>query len=330
MSAIPNRMLKKILLPNTELAVSQFSIGTPQWGSVLVGERLESLFTGYVEAGGNFFDTAHCYAFWRDGLGASETSLGHLVRRHCRREDVVIATKCGHPFGGPQYPRPVKVLSPEMISADLSESLSRLKMDRLDLFYVHRDDSSVPVAEIMDALNIHIRSGQVRCLGASNWTAARIAEANVYAEAHGLAGFVVSQPQWSLAQPNAPVPTSDPAMRYLTAEERAWHVATGFPLVAYTSSANGYISDAPKPASAAFDNPTSQSRRARAMALAAKFGVTPNAIALAYLISQPFPVIPILGTMDLSHLKEAMLAAEISLTPRQVGWLETGEETLGV
>lgn len=315
-------MLPKITLPATALSVSPFCLGTGLWGSSFRGRALEELFTAFLAAGGNFFDSAHCYAFWLEGGdGASETALGTLVRKYACRSEMVIATKGGHPSGGPQYPRPDRFLSPEVIARDIEESLSRLEMDTIDVFYLHRDDSRVPVSETMDSLNIQLRAGRVRYLGASNWTVARIEEANRYAAAHQLSGFVVSQPQWSLAHPNAAVPTSDPAMRHLTREDIAWHVQHQFPVAPYSSTANGYFAAGRAPV-AAFDNPVSRDRLARANALALELKVKPEQIALAYLRSQPFPVIPVLGTTNRSHLLDALPAAAISLTPEQLQYLE--------
>jgi len=234
---------------------------------------------------------------------------------------MVIATKGAHPSGGPLYPRPDRFLSPEVIAKDIEESLSRLQMDMIDVFYLHRDDSRVPVSETMDSLNIQLRAGRVRYLGASNWTVARIAEANSYAKAHQLSGFVVSQPQWSLAHPNAPVPTSDPAMRHLTPEDIAWHTQHQFPVVPYSSTANGYFAPG-RQRNEAFENVVSRTRLARANALALELKVKPEQIALAYLRSQPFPVIPALGTTNVSHLRDALSAAAISLTPEQLRYLE--------
>jgi len=315
-------MLPRITLPSTSLSVSPFCLGTALWGSSFRGAALEELFTTFLEAGGNFFDTAHCYAFWLDeGRGASETTLGELVRKHSRRSDVVIATKGGHPDGGPLYLRPDKYLSPELIAQDLQESLARLEMDSVDIYYLHRDDARVPVSEIMDSLNVHVRAGRIRCLGVSNWTIPRIAEANAYAAAHGLSGFTVSQPQWSLAHPTAPVPASDPAMRHLTPEDIKWHLQHQFPVVPYSSTANGYfVGD--KPRAGDFDNAISRTRFDRAKRQASELHAKPDQIALAYLLCQPFPVIPTLGTTNASHLRDAFPAVSIKLTPEQLRYLE--------
>jgi aryl-alcohol dehydrogenase-like predicted oxidoreductase len=88
-----------------------------------------------------------------------------------------------------------------VIASDIDDSLNRLGMDCIPLYYLHRDDGKTPCGEIIGALNRQIGRGRIRYLGASNWSVARIAEANAYAAQHGLQGFVASQIQGSLARP---------------------------------------------------------------------------------------------------------------------------------
>src|SRR5215217_945262 len=102
---------------------STFCLGTIRWGTKVRGEELDRLYDAFRGAGGNFFDSAHVYAFWLDGgSGASERALGEIVRRRGDRGDVVLATKGGHPNMANGYPRPERFLAPDVIARDLSES----------------------------------------------------------------------------------------------------------------------------------------------------------------------------------------------------------------
>jgi len=309
-------------LPGTDLRVSTLCYGAVPFGMTVTGEEGDRLLGAFLDAGGNFFDTAHCYCCWLEGGdGMSERTLGEMVRRFGVEDRAVIATKGGHPNIPPHYVNREHYLSPEVVTHDLDGSLRRLKMDRVDLYYLHRDDARVPVGEIIDMLNAEITRGKIRYLGCSNWPVARIAAVNAYAAEHGLRGFAVSQPQFSLAQFNHE-PGEDPTMRSLTAADIAWHAQTGLPAVAYSSTACGYFAGSTREGAVAqFDNPVSQSRRECARQLAAEIGCTPHQIALAYLLNQPFITIPILGTADPEHLAEAMGAARITLTTEQVRWL---------
>jgi aryl-alcohol dehydrogenase-like predicted oxidoreductase len=309
-------------LPGTDLRVSALCQGAVPFGMSVTGEEGDRLFGAFLDAGGNFFDTAHCYCCWLEGGdGVSERTLGEMVRRFGVRDRVVIATKGGHPDIPPVYVGREHYLSPEVVGRDLDGSLQRLGMDHVDLYYLHRDDARAPVGEVIDMLNAEIDRGKIRYLGCSNWPVARIAAANAYAAEHGLQGFAVSQPQFSLAKFNFE-PGEDPTLRSLTGDDIAWHTETGLPAIAFSSTACGYFAGSTREnAVAQFDNPVSQSRRARARQLAAELGCTPHQAAIAYLTNQKFITIPILGTASVEHLREAVGATSIKLTEEQVKWL---------
>jgi len=314
----------RITIPGTGLSVSPLCLGAPDFGTKLKGAPLDTLFDSFIAGGGNFFDTAHCYAVWRDepdALGASERTLGQLVRSRNLESHVVIATKGGHPAMLPKYPRADRFLAPEVLVSDARDSLGRLKMEKLDLFLLHRDDPRVPAGEIVDALAELVASGLIRHAGASNWTANRIAAANDYARRHGLPPFVISSPSWNLAKRNEGA-FFDPTMRELTAEDEAWHRESLLPVMCYNGSAGGWFASAGN--HGACDNPVSRARRARCDELGRTLNATATQIALAWLSSHPFPVFPIVGTSQPSHLEEALAAAQIRLTPEQARWLRDG------
>jgi aryl-alcohol dehydrogenase-like predicted oxidoreductase len=315
-------------IPNTNLDVSGLCYGVMQFNARVRGADMHELYRCFREAGGNFFDTAHCYNFWMTtgGPGESERGLGECLAAFDDRDQIVIATKGGHPDFRPQYPRPDDYLSAEVIASDVTDSLERLGIETIDLYLLHRDDPRRSVASIMDMLNEQVARGHVRYLGASNWTIPRIEEANDYAASHGLVGFVIAQQQWSLALSNLPYPLNlrgpDPTCYRLNDADVEWHRSTGFPVMAYTATAFGYFGESPGKNAPTYDNLTSQARRERARQLGQELGgFTANQIALAYLLSHPFPVYPILGTMHPEHLADAMGALAITLTPEQRDWL---------
>jgi aryl-alcohol dehydrogenase-like predicted oxidoreductase len=175
------------------------------------------------------------------------------------------------------------------------------------------------------------RSGRIRAYGASNWSTDRIQAANGYAREHDLPPFVASQPWFSLGAvgggPSAKAATDD-------ADDalRQWHLTSGLPMIPYSSQANGYFGaenvawaeggsrGAPKRAKS-FDSPANRSRLLRTIALAEKKGCTANQIALAYLLSQPFPIFPIIGTSNPDHAREALGAVGVSLTEDERAFL---------
>jgi aryl-alcohol dehydrogenase-like predicted oxidoreductase len=313
--------LSGILLP-----VSPLSFGCGSLGTGAKRETALTLVREYFAAGGNFFDTAHCYAGWApEGAGVSERELGRCVRELGIRQQCVIASKGGHP-GYPGYPRPDDFLAESVIASDIEESLNRLQMEVIDLYYLHRDDGKRPVGEIIEQLNGEIERGRLRALGASNWSVERIAEANAYAHAHGLQGFCISQVQWSLASPKWHTESfgPDPVNRTLGQKDLKFHIAADLPIAAYSATVGGYFADT-EAGNRTYDTDTNRARRERARELATQLGATPTQVALAWLLCQPVRTVPVFGTNRPEHLQEIMGAVDVRLTPEQIRWLWEGE-----
>jgi len=303
-------------IPNTDLRISPMSLGTAELGTKIGQDDTDALLDAYVAAGGNVLDTAHCYACWTPGgIGASERAIGSWMRRRGAREQIVISTKGGHPpmeiF--PEYAHPADFLSAAALAQDAAESMERLGTDVIDLYYLHRDDGVTPVSEVIDSLN---NIPGLRYLGASNWSIARVSEANDYARRTGKRGFVALQNQWSLAVPNWTV-TADPVNRFVTPEDARWCEENGVLNHPYSSTANGYF------ARDDWDGPYagSELRRARVRELAAREGLTPTQVALIWLMSQPGVVVPIIGTTQIERVLEAHGAIGRSFDAATLAWL---------
>ena len=321
--------MKLRAIPRTDLKASQICFGVMRFNMVTRGEADFELYRQFREAGGNFFDTAHSYRAWAPhGVGASETCLGACICRFGDRANVVIVAKGGHPALADRYVRPDRFMAPAVIASDISETLTRLQTDFVDVFMLHRDDLRHTVSEIIDALNAEIAKGRVRYLGASNWSTQRIEEANAYAAAKGLQGFVVSSPQWNLGQPNHPPlnPLGEHDLTCVQLQQRDvhWYEEHAFPLMPWSPTAYGYFAGRTEPNPMSFDNPVSSARRERARKLAGELGCSANQIALAYLSNQTFPVFPIIGTTDPAHLADDIAAADIRLSAEQCRWLREG------
>ena len=237
---------------------------------------------------------------------------------------MVLSTKGGHP-AEPGLPR----LDRESLRRDLAESLAHLNTDHVELYFLHRDDPRRPVGEILESLNEWVESGAVRALGASNWRASRIEEANRYAASHGLQGFTVSQIQWSLAR-TSPDKLGDPTLVCMTPAEYAWYREQRFPVMAYTSQAGGYfsktLSGAPlSPGDQARYGCEENSRRMeRVKTICARRGVTPAAVCLAAITENPLPGCAIVGFSSLARLRDTLSDASLELSPEEVAWLWDG------
>ena len=304
--------LRQLQLAGTDMQLSTFCCGLGDLFALPPSES-DVLLDAFVEAGGNFFDSAHCYSFWLPGgNGLSEIRIGDYLRRRGLTGAVTVATKGGH-ISAPNYRSVEYHLSPARISADIDDSLGRLGCSHVELYYLHRDDPRVPVGEIMDALNAEISGGRLKYLGASNWSAQRIQAANDYARAHDLMGFAISQPRWSLASARSEDPTLVDAESQI-----GWYRNNNFPLAVYSPTAHGFFDGNTTAAYQSLDN---EARRERAQQLARKTGSTPGQIALAWLINHPFPVFPIIGTKNVERLREALGADALQLTEVELNWL---------
>lgn len=310
--------MERIRLPNTQLEVSRFAFGTADCGTRISEDRAFRVFEVYRKAGGNFIDTAHCYSAWVEGgLGVSERWVARAVERF-GRDGMVIATKGGHcAFEG--YPRPDAFLAPEVVESDLNESLDRLRMEAVDLYYLHRDDPRVPVDEIVDACNRLADSGRVRHLGVSNWSARRLAEANAHASDRGLRPFAILQNHWSLMQPGWQSLDAPGDVRYVLDEERAALARLGVPVAAW-APVRGVVEL--ERGGGAYDTERNRRRLAAARTIAAELGASEAQVALAYLLRQRPIAIPILGTGDEGHLREALASEALRLSDEQLASLE--------
>jgi aryl-alcohol dehydrogenase-like predicted oxidoreductase len=318
-------------LPTTDLAPSVFCLGTGSFGTGIPQDRAFGMLDLFAELGGNFLDSARVYAAWLPGgAGASERTVGAWVRSRGVASQVVVATKGGHPELATMH---ISRLSPAEIAADVEASLDALGLPSIDIYWLHRDDPAIPVGEIVDALNEHVRAGRLIALGASNWTPERIDAANAYAAAHALTGFCASQIGWSLARADLSAATFGGTLS-MDVPTLDYHRRTGFPVMAYSSQANGFFAgkaDRYRAEGAVRDTGFARTyasagnfgRLDRARELAAKHGRPANDIALGYLLSQSFPVYALVGCKTPEQLRSSCAAADVRLAPEEIAYLET-------
>lgn len=307
--------MRYLTIPGIDKPFSRLALGTAGF-SIDRYEQAAGLLDAFAELGGTAIDTAHIY-----GRGASERAIGRWLQARQNREAVVLISKGCHPIGesGPR-------VTPQAIHADLAESLERLQTDYIDLYLLHRDNEAVPVGPLIEALNEERAAGRIHAFGASNWRSDRIAEANAYAAARGLAGFVASSPNLSLARPKEPM-----WVGCLSASDadRAWHTATQFPLLSWSSQAGGFFSGRFTPEDTSHPDMVrvwysdeNFERLRRAAELGRQKGASPIQIALAYVLNQPFPTVALIGPATVAELHESLPALEIALTPQELAYLD--------
>ena len=320
-------------IPGVSLPVSKVVLGTMIMNRGCQ-EQSEALLDSALALGVNTLDTAHVY-----GGGDTERAVGVWLTKRGNRERVVLLAKGCHHNGDRQR------VTPYDIGADLLDTLARFQTTYVDMWMLHRDDVSQPVGPIVEALNEHRRAGRIRAFGGSNWTHQRIAEANAYAAAKGLTGFVVSSPNFGLAEqvqdPWGPgcVTISGPQ----NAAARAWYAQTGTTIFAYSSLARGLFSGRVKRATiqediaklddaarTAYCHEVNFARLDRVTELAAKKGLTVPQVATAWTLSQPLPVHALVGAATPAELENTVAGAAVRLTAAECVWLESGASTAAV
>ena len=315
-------------IPGTDLTPSLICLGTAQLGTGIPETDSFRLLDAFLDLGGSFVDTAHIYADWQSTERAvSEKTIGRWLRREKKRTSIVLATKGGHHEPGTTRAR----LRPAEILHDLQQSLSFLQSECIDLYWMHRDDRSRPVGELLDFLEEQVRTGRIRYYGCSNWSIDRIEEARKYADRRGIRGFVANQPMWSLARPN-PDGIGDETMLAMGETEVTFHRQNQLTAVPYSSQPKGFFTkmhESRLPGSEAalmkmYANDENRLRSERAITVARDRSRTVNEVVLAYLLSQPFPVFPIVGCRTVSHLENSMKAASLRLDQTDLDYLERG------
>ncbi len=279
------------------------------------------------EAGITTFDSAHVYSG-----GDADRVLGRWVAKRGLREKVVHLTKGAHPNA--DRPR----VTPYDITADLHDALARSGFDYVDLYVLHRDNPAVEVGPIVETLNEHLSAGRIRAFGASNWTHTRIAEANAYATEHGLAGFALSSPNFSLAEmvesPWADCLTiSGPAH----ADARRWYAQQAMPLFTWSSLARGFFSGRfdraaleARPADDSdipvrcFRSPANLDRLDRTWALGKEKGLTVPQIATAWVLNYPLNIFALIGAFTPEEIQANTAVLDLKLTDKEMAWLESG------
>ncbi len=174
-------------LGSSGLEVTIAGLGCNNFGRRLDLDGTRAVVDAALGEGVTFFDTADIY-----GKGDSEELLGQVLDG--RREQVVLATKFGMDMGDGKGPRG----SRDYIRQAVEGSLRRLRTDVIDVYWYHRPDGETPIAETLEALDELVRAGTVRAIGASNFSARQIEEANAVAHEHGLTRFEAIQNEYSL------------------------------------------------------------------------------------------------------------------------------------
>ncbi|AHK29128.1 hypothetical protein OPAG_02170 [Rhodococcus opacus PD630] len=306
-----------LALPGTDLHVSRLCLGGNRFGSALDEGESFALLDTFAELGGNFVDTALVYADWVPGVerSCSERTLGRwLTTRNCRNE-MVVATKGGHPdLTHPAGPR----LDRASLRADAYASAENLGGAPIDLYYLHRDDPSRPIEDILDTMETLVDEGVIRYYAASNFSAERLSAAEEGANVSGVRGFVANQLEWSLAAPKAERVATD--LTFMDPSLLEFHRTHRLPVVPYSAQAKGYFEKirgtGPMPESVERYDTLGNAHIAEILnRLADEYGTDATALALRALIDCEIDTVPVVGCRTGEQLRRSWSCLDITLNP---------------
>jgi aryl-alcohol dehydrogenase-like predicted oxidoreductase len=308
---------------SSDLEVFPLALGGNTFGWTSDETASREVLDGYVAAGGNFIDTADVYSAWVEGNagGESETILGRWLAVRGNRDKVVVATKVRQ---HPQY----SGLSAANIAAAADASLLRLGTDYIDLYYAHFDDESTPLEETVEAFDKLVRSGKVRAIGLSNYTASRIEEWFRIAREGGYALPVALEPHYNLVvRINYETNLLPVARRENLAVFPYYSLASGFLTGKYRSSADAE-GKARQGDVAPYLNDKGYALIDVLDAIAKAHRVSIATVSLAWLLKRPQVTAPIASARTAEQLPALISATRLSLSDEEMNALDTASAPL--
>ena len=313
-------MIEKRLLGQSGISVSKIALGTMYFGWNEPTEASIERLNQYAEAGGNFIDTANVYTrreaeeldlygkdFDKFEDGASEKLIGAWIKEKKNREKIVLATKVGFAYPGIEIGT-----SKNQIKEECEKSLKRLGTDYIDLYYLHMDDKNTPFEESLSALTELVKEGKVRAVGASNFTAVRLREADEVAKKEGFVRFSCVQNKGTYLTPRidfdygrqAPL---DEAALSLSAE-------LGITPIAYSPLAKGYYAKREKGLDECYLSDENEEKIKKLDKISLELGVSSVQLVYAYLLRSAPGIIPIVASSTKEQFDEALDSLKISLS----------------
>lgn len=313
--------MKRRTLGTTGLEVSNLCLGTMQFGWTTDEPSSFAVLDAYVDAGGNFLDTADIYSNWAAGNpgGVSEEILGRWMKARGNRDKLVVATKVrGKMWEGPDG----EGLGRAHVLRSVDESLRRLAIDTIDLYQCHWPDEGTPIEETLQVLGEIVKSGKIRAIGASNYSADQLGAALAASAAHGLPRFGSLQPLLSLVR-----------RERFGADLAELCLREGIGVIPYSPLAGGFLTGKYRRG-----QPLPESKRAERSSqhmndaghgvidaldtIASARGVAIAAVALAWLLAQPVITAPILGANTPEQLAPLLAASELALSAEEMATLQ--------
>jgi len=315
--------MKQIQINNTDLLVSDICLGSGNFGDGLTEADAIRVLDSFFDRGGNFLDTAQVYCRWVNGLeNSSEQIIGKWLKERKLQTKVVVATKGGHyDLSNPTINR----VKEDTIKWDLDESRRTLGLDRIDFYWLHRDNEEIPIEEIVDWMEELVSEQKIRYYGASNFSLKRLLQANVYAKEKGYQGFSAVSNEWSLAIRNdGSYLNDDHTLNKVSYDEFMWHKKTGMPLIPYSATAGGFFDKlynqgkmfwkpGEKKDLSSYMNSRNLFIYNDMLKLHRELGLSFIQMNMEYLKSQEFQVIPVCGVSKVEQLDDLCDSAKVNV-----------------
>ena len=312
----------KIKIVNTDLEVAPINLGGNVFGWTLDEKQSFEILDAFAYESFNFIDTANTYSWWVNGVGGqSETIIGKWMKTRGNRDKMVIATK----VGSQTKEHPVDISKKQILKC-VDESLQRLQVDCIDLYYTHFDDEKTPVEETMSAYNEIVKAGKVRYIAASNLAPARLVESFEVAEKNGFPKYVALQPHYNLVmRTNYETNYLPLAEKYGLSVFPYYSLAAGFLTGKYRTEADlgksvrgggveKYLNEKGFSVLAALDQ------------VAEKHSTKQATVALAWLLAQPHVGAPIVSATSQSQLQTLFDAPNLKLDTDDLALLENASK----
>jgi aryl-alcohol dehydrogenase-like predicted oxidoreductase len=310
-------------LGQSSLEVPPITFGCNVFGWTADEAMSFKLLDAWLDAGFNFLDTADVYSRWHPGNsgGESEIIIGKWMKSRGNRNKIILATKLGIEMAPGK-----KGLSAAYMKAAVEDSLRRLQTDYIDLYQSHRDDPDTGIEETLSSYAGLVKQGKIREIGASNFTADRLAESLKISSEKGLPRYQSVQPQYSLVERTEfEGPLEDLCLKEKVGVIGYYSLASGFLTGKYRSKADmegrirgarveKYLNDHGFGIIKALDE------------VAARYEAKPGQIAIAWLIARPSVTAPIVSATNLEQLAELAEAAQIELDEESIAKIDAASK----
>ncbi len=325
--------MKKVELGDSGVFVSEMSLGCMLMGSSLDKSSSYAVLDTYISSGGNFLDTADCYAWWtEEGRGDdSELLLGDWMEERGNREDIFLATKVGAmptdcKKAEVDFINNIEGLSRDAILTAFEKSLKNLKTNYIDLLYIHIDDRSVDLEETLGTLNELVGSGRVKNIGCSNMLPWRIERAKNICKKNNWVTFCCVQQSHTYIQPKSKADLGvgeyvDHNLLDYVKENR------NISIIAYSPLLAGYYVDKERRESywrkELYENAGNDKRLEILSKIASELKVSGNSVVLAWMLQKEISAIPIIASSSVDHIRENIEARDIVLSKQHLDLLES-------